>query len=52
VDGKKKDIAPQNPATNAIRLQVNKVILETNKLRQIDLGRRSGLLYFRSIKKG
>jgi hypothetical protein len=44
VDGKKKDIADQNQVTSAIRLQVKKVILETNKFRRLDLG--SGLGYY------
>jgi hypothetical protein len=47
-----KDIADQNPATTAIRLQVKKVILETNKFSLLDLA--TGLGYYISdrLKRG
>jgi uncharacterized protein YerC len=52
VDGKKKDIADQNQVTSAIRLQVNKVILETYKFRRIDLGTGPGYYAVTRLKRG
>ena len=52
MDGKRKDIADQNPATTAIRLQVKKVILETNKFRRLEFG--TGIVYLtvERLKRG
>ena len=52
MDGKKKDIADQNPATSAIRVRVKSVNLETNKFRRQDLGTGPGCYSTERLKRG
>ena len=52
MDGKKKDIADQNQATSAIKLQVKSVYLETYKFTRLDFGMGIVYLTVERLKRG